>query len=101
MPKRKLNIWKYFEETKKVGNSGKWAKCKKCKKEMQGIPKRLNDHYVKCSGTQTEQHEDEILSSLIGESMGHHQARQSESEKKVESASGPSTSQQGKYKYRL
>ena len=28
-----------------IGPTGKWATCKKCKKEMQGIPERLKQHF--------------------------------------------------------
>ena len=41
-------IWIYFEVVNKPQNVGKWAKCKKCDKEMQGIVSRLKLHQEKC-----------------------------------------------------
>jgi len=48
MPRTTDPVWKFSEKTLKVKNSGKWAKWKKCAKEMQGIPSRLNKHYEEC-----------------------------------------------------
>lgn len=45
MPKLKDAIWKHFKCIQKKGNSGKWAICKKCDKEMQGIPERMKVHF--------------------------------------------------------
>ncbi len=54
MPKQKDPIWLYFEEIRKPNNSGKWAKCKICGSESQGITERLKSHHKKCQ----EEHED-------------------------------------------
>lgn len=49
MPKPKDPIWNHFQNINKAGNTGKWAICKTCKKEMQGIPSRMKEHRLKCS----------------------------------------------------
>lgn len=49
MPKNKHPVWVNFECKIKKGNSGKWAVCKKCKKEMQGIPSRMMNHSKVCT----------------------------------------------------
>lgn len=49
MPRNKDPIWKNFICKTKEGNTGKWAICKICEKEMQGIPKRMEIHYELCS----------------------------------------------------
>lgn len=49
MPRIKDPIWNHFSCKIKGGNSGKWAVCKLCEKEMQGIPKRMEKHYELCS----------------------------------------------------
>lgn len=47
MPKNKDIVWSKFEcITSK--NSGNWAMCKVCKKEMQGIPTRMKKHLQSC-----------------------------------------------------
>lgn len=48
MPKHLDPIWNHFTSAKKENNCGKWAVCKKCRKEMQGIPARLRLHVKKC-----------------------------------------------------
>lgn len=48
MPRTTDPVWKFFEKMLKVKNSGKWAKCKKCAREMQGIPSRMKKHYEEC-----------------------------------------------------
>ena len=54
MPKNKHPVWVNFECKTKKGNSGKWAVCKKCKKDMQGIPSRMMKHSKVCTGRNTE-----------------------------------------------
>lgn len=49
MPKNKHPVWVNFECKIKKGNTGKWAVCKKCKKEMQGIPSRMMKHLKACA----------------------------------------------------
>lgn len=45
MPKAKNSVWRHFECLIKNKNStGKWAKCRECSKEMQGIPSRMEKH---------------------------------------------------------
>lgn len=48
MPKQKSSVWKDFKCVYKENNSGKWAVCKSCKKEMQGIPQRMTKHLEIC-----------------------------------------------------
>lgn len=48
MPKPAHPVWVNFNVISKTGNSGKWAQCKKCKKELQGIPQRLLKHVSIC-----------------------------------------------------
>lgn len=48
MPKSKHSVWVNFRCVNKDQNSGKWAICKKCEKEMQGIPQRMLKHIEKC-----------------------------------------------------
>lgn len=57
MPRTTDPIWKFFERTVKASNSGKWATCKKCRREMQGIPSRMKIHYDECSVDHTAPHE--------------------------------------------
>lgn len=47
MPKPKHLVWKYFECMNKKENTGKWAKCRECSKEMQGIPSRMEKHILR------------------------------------------------------
>ena len=42
-------IWRFYNETKKSKNSGKWAVCKSCSIEMQGIPERMKHHHNVCN----------------------------------------------------
>ena len=49
MPRNKDPIWNNFICKTKEGNAGKKDICKICKKEMQGIPKRMEIHYELCS----------------------------------------------------
>lgn len=44
MPRNPHPIWASFNVIQKQGNSGKWAQCKKCKRQFQGIPERLMKH---------------------------------------------------------
>lgn len=47
MPKPKHFIWWYFDcINKKQNSTGKWAKCRECTKEMQGIPSRMEKHIL-------------------------------------------------------
>lgn len=47
MPKPKHSVWRYFEcIIKKKNSTGKWAKCRECSKEMQGIPSRMEKHIL-------------------------------------------------------
>lgn len=47
MPKPKHSVWRYFEcIIKKKDSTGKWAKCRECLKEMQGIPSRMEKHIL-------------------------------------------------------
>lgn len=47
MPKPKHSVWRYFDCIIKNKNStGKWAKCRECSKEMQGIPSRMEKHIL-------------------------------------------------------
>lgn len=55
MPKTKSAVWVKFECVNKANNTGKWAKCKKCKIEMQGIPSRMEKHLLtSCNETDEE-----------------------------------------------
>lgn len=49
MPREKNPIWNYFNCQSKENNSGKWAICKKCNIEMQGIPQRMKKHIENCN----------------------------------------------------
>ena len=42
-------IWRFYIETKKSKNSGKWAVCKSFSIEMQDIPKRMKHHHTICN----------------------------------------------------
>ncbi|CAH1113881.1 unnamed protein product [Psylliodes chrysocephalus] len=49
MPKPKHSVWRYFEcifKNKNKNSYGKWAKCRECSKEMQGIPSRMEKHIL-------------------------------------------------------
>lgn len=47
MPKSKHSVWQYFEcIIKKENSTGKWAKCRECSKEMQGIPSRMEKNIL-------------------------------------------------------
>ena len=48
MPRHLDEVWKYYNKVKKEKNCGPWAVCKKCAKEMQGVPQRLRKHYTEC-----------------------------------------------------
>lgn len=48
MPKNKDIVWAKFDcITSK--NSGNWARCKLCQREMQGIPTRMKKHLQICT----------------------------------------------------
>ncbi|XP_047538459.1 uncharacterized protein LOC125072033 [Vanessa atalanta] len=47
MPREKDPVWSYFSCTK-TKNTGLWARCKKCNKEMQGIINRMKSHVKVC-----------------------------------------------------
>ena len=46
MPKIKNPVWVHL--INKPSNSGNWARCKKCLKELQGIPSRMEKHILSC-----------------------------------------------------
>ena len=48
MPRTKDPVWAEFE-CDRTKNSGLWAICRKCKKEMQGILHRLKRHSSVCN----------------------------------------------------
>lgn len=48
MPKVMSAVWVKFDCVAKANNTGKWARCKKCKMEMQGIPSRMEKHLFTC-----------------------------------------------------
>ncbi|CAH2090930.1 unnamed protein product [Euphydryas editha] len=48
MPKPLHLVWADFQLIAKPNNTGKWAKCKHCAKEMQGIPERMVKHRDIC-----------------------------------------------------
>lgn len=50
MPRNKHPIWVKFD-CFNAKNSGNWARCKTCKKEMQGIPSRMEKHIESCDIT--------------------------------------------------
>ena len=43
------NIWLYFDRYELQGTVGWKARCKLCKKEMQGLVSRLKQHYSSCN----------------------------------------------------
>ncbi|XP_047986596.1 uncharacterized protein LOC125226609 [Leguminivora glycinivorella] len=47
MPREKDPVWSFFSCTK-TKNTGLWARCKKCDKEMQGILNRMKSHVKVC-----------------------------------------------------
>lgn len=51
--RQKDNIWIHFVESKTIGKSGSRAKCKRCDKELQGIPLRMKAHYDQCIQSQS------------------------------------------------
>lgn len=51
MPKVKGLIWRKFDCLQKATNTGKWARCKQCRIEMQGIPCRMEKHLLTCKKT--------------------------------------------------
>lgn len=50
MPKPLHPVWADFQLIAKPNNTGKWAKCKHCSKEFQGIPERMVKHRDICIG---------------------------------------------------
>lgn len=48
MPKTEHPVWVHFELINKPSNSGNWARCKRCFKELQGIPSRMEKHIASC-----------------------------------------------------
>ena len=46
--RKSANVWEKFGKSRKDGNSGWWAVCKKCNAGMQGIPERLIKHVEIC-----------------------------------------------------
>lgn len=62
MPRPKLNIWSSFIEIKSK-NKGKWARCRKCLKEMQGIPSRMQNHFNQCQKTPSQDNETNNLTT--------------------------------------
>lgn len=65
MPRDKDPIWAYFVCKSKANNSGKWAVCKKCNLEMQGIPQRMTKHFQKCNKNDDTQTEDNLTDTNI------------------------------------
>lgn len=49
MPKPKHPVWANFDCITKNKNTGNWARCKKCSKELQGIPSRMKKHIFICN----------------------------------------------------
>ena len=48
---RKLDdIWIYFKKSVTFGKTGCRATCISCNKEMQGLVKRMKDHFEACQG---------------------------------------------------
>ncbi|CAG9770117.1 unnamed protein product [Ceutorhynchus assimilis] len=50
-------IWQHFYCQSKEKNTGKWAKCKTCGAEMQGIPQRLIKHNMTCNNDESQAQE--------------------------------------------
>lgn len=63
MPRDKNPIWKYFHCKSKENNSGKWAVCKKCGFEMQGIPQRMTKHVQICNNNKETEEETQTENS--------------------------------------
>lgn len=55
MPRDKHPIWQHFHCQSKEKNTGKWAKCKTCGAEMQGIPQRLIKHNMTCKNDESQE----------------------------------------------
>ena len=51
MPRQTDPIWNHFIKSTKKGNSGNWARCSKCRKELRGIPSRLKCHFDICGSS--------------------------------------------------
>ena len=51
MPRQTDPIWNHFIRSTKKGNSENWARCSKCRKEMQSIPSRLKCHFDICGSS--------------------------------------------------
>jgi len=50
MPGRKCDpIWQHFDKLSSVSGKGCKARCKLCRKEMQGLVERMKAHWDKCS----------------------------------------------------
>ena len=66
MPRHADPVWDKFSRLTKDGNSGRWAKCKKCNREMQGIPSRLKCHLDICWAKTESSGADEGLLAVLG-----------------------------------
>ena len=64
MPRQQDPVWKFFNRIKKDNNSGPWAVCKKCDKQMQGIVERLRKHYEECYARKVDSNSDADTDSV-------------------------------------
>jgi len=67
MPRHADPVWDNFWRVTKDGNKGRWAKCKKCKTEMQGIPSWLKYHYDICWAETESSAADEGSVAVLGD----------------------------------
>jgi len=58
MPRRQDPVWRAFNRVKKDNNSGPWAVCTKCHRQMQGIVERLHKHYAECYDSKVDSNSD-------------------------------------------
>ncbi|XP_025051378.1 uncharacterized protein LOC102368925 isoform X2 [Alligator sinensis] len=70
--RKRDSLWEYFEEIPSLGKKGKRAKCKQCKREMQGLVARMKRHRDNCLWGENDVDEDVDVSEEQCGSTGSH-----------------------------